>query len=368
MTRVFVHDKVRALDLFAGTGWAVACHDLDIREDGVDNMPEVIATRDRNHFPTPWYDILDVPPRAAAAYDLLIASPPCQSFSIAGAGKGRNALADVLAGAEALAAGLEPIRTTEDPRTWLVLEPLRFALAGRPPAIAWEQVPTILPVWKACEPILQAVGYHTWTGLLRTEMFGIPQTRTRAIFLASLDGPITPPQPTHSRYWERNPTRLDEGVAPWTSMRTALNWGPDMPPMLLRSNYGTNGVAANRGTRQDTLPAPTVTGKVNRNLWVQARNAGPGAQRRPRPVDAPSYTLRANGSGSHPAGVEWREADSDQVGSSAVRVTVKEAQLLQTYPEDFTFSGSGANQYLQIGNAVPPLFGRRLIRAALRSS
>jgi DNA (cytosine-5)-methyltransferase 1 len=37
----------------------------------------------------------------------------------------------------------------------------------------------------------------------------------------------------------------------------------------------------------------------------QRRNSGPGAERDPRSVDDPSYTIRANGSGSHPSGVEW---------------------------------------------------------------
>src|SRR5690348_8279249 len=40
-------------------------------------------------------------------------------------------------------------------------------------------------------------------------------------------------------------------------------------------------------------------------IFGQARNSGPGAARRPRPISEPSYTVRAQGSGSHPSGVEW---------------------------------------------------------------
>jgi DNA (cytosine-5)-methyltransferase 1 len=328
----FAYDQIRALDLFAGTGWGVACDLLGIREDGVDNMPEVIATRERNHFRTPWHDIRDMPPRVAAAYDLLIASPPCQSFSVAGAGEGREALSAVLAGVHALAQGREPSRTTSDPRTWLVLEPLRFALAGQPPFIVWEQVPTILPVWQACERVLTQRGYAAWTGLMRTEQYGIPQTRTRAVLIATTTrSTIVPPPPTNSRYYERQPHRLDAGVGSWVSMQSALGYTKDEPWLALRSNYGTNGVAANRGLRFITQPAPTVTTKINRNQWVLADPAG----------------------------------NRDKFMPLKQRVSVLEAQQLQTYPDDFVFVGGSQNQYLQIGNAVPPRWGAQLIQSVL---
>lgn len=38
---------------------------------------------------------------------------------------------------------------------------------------------------------------------------------------------------------------------------------------------------------------------------AQRRDSGPDAERMPRPVSAPSYTVRASGSGSAPSGVEW---------------------------------------------------------------
>jgi DNA (cytosine-5)-methyltransferase 1 len=328
----FAYDSIRALDLFAGTGWGVACDWLGVREDGVDNMPEVIATRDRNGFRTPWHDIRDMPPRVAAAYDLLIASPPCQSFSIAGAGEGRDALTAVLDGVQALSQGREPLRTTPDPRTWLVLEPLRFALAGHPPYILWEQVPTILPVWQACERVLSAHGYVVWTGLMRTEQYGIPQTRTRAVLMATnTRSTILPPPPTTSRYYERQPHRMDAGVGAWVTMQSTLGLDDAEPWLALRSNYGTNGVSAQRGLRFITQPAPTVTTKINRNQWVLA----------------------------DPAGNREKFTPLNQ------RVSVLQAQELQTYPEDFVFVGGSQNQYLQIGNAVPPLWGYRLIESVL---
>lgn len=96
---------MRALDLFAGTGWGVACQRLGIEEDGAEIMPEAIATREAAGMRTPFRDVAEIPDDVAARYPLHIASPPCQSFSVAGRGAGRKALDDVLRGVKAVAAG-----------------------------------------------------------------------------------------------------------------------------------------------------------------------------------------------------------------------------------------------------------------------
>jgi DNA (cytosine-5)-methyltransferase 1 len=44
-------------------------------------------------------------------------------------------------------------------------------------------------------------------------------------------------------------------------------------------------------------------------------------------------------------------------------ITVREAAMLQGFPADFTFVGSQGDKYKMIGNAVPPLFSRKLALA-----
>ena len=225
------------------------------------------------------------------------------------------------------------------------------------------------------------------------------------------------PTPTHSRYYSRDPKRLDPGVLPWVSMADALGWGMDARPSMTVCGGGTdtggaepfgNGsrvgmrreLAADRWTfmgagktglatpRDPHLaPAHTLLTKGTAAWVAQARNSGPGAERAPRPKDSPSYTIRANGSGSHPSGVEWvterppttvngdpriskpGRHDPDESGSQqrdSIRVTVQEAAVLQSFPADYPWRGSKTKQYLQIGNAIPPLLARAVLAAVMR--
>lgn len=268
----------------------------------------------------------------------LIASPPCQTFSTAGKGSGRKALDDVLAvlpnvATMTLAELRQAGEAFGDDRTALVLTPLWFALHHPYRWLAWEQVPTVLPVWEACAEVLRAEGWNVWAGKLHAEQYGVPQTRTRAFLLASRDLEVTPPTPTHSRYYSRTPGKLDPGVAKWVPMAEAL---PHLAGARVVSNYGTGGDPAARGVRTTDQPAATVTSKVDRNRWYREGTTARGV---------------AQAAGD-------RHPDSR-------RVTVAEAGVLQTFPADHPWQGNQSKQFLQAGNAVPPLLAMAALSAAL---
>lgn len=419
-----------ALDLFAGHGWGVACQKLGIEEYGVEIMPEAIATRELNGMTTVYRDVWeglaeDRPleerhPVTYGDYDLLIASPPCQTFSMAGGGAGRKALDDVLGLIDAKAyRSVEDLRAfgeSHDPRTALVLTPLAHVFRDLPRYVVLEQVPPVLPVWERCAEEMRAWGYSVWTGNLQSEMYGVPQTRKRAILIAKrdpdLDGEAAPPVPTHSRYYSRDPKRLDAGVLPWVSMAEALGWGMTERPMVtagnavdraegvggsgakaaierekargawLRSNYGTGGDPAARGERTSDEPSATVTSKIDRNRW-EGRGAWGFTE---RPI--PTLTTGSNGGGSDPqsGGSGSRKIVSDARAAGTYidpaegpkRVTVDEAAALQSYPADFRWDAeitdpktgrmkpiTKTNQFLQVGNAVPPLLAEAILQAVI---
>jgi DNA (cytosine-5)-methyltransferase 1 len=383
--------EIIALDLFAGTGWGVACKWLDINEKGVELMAEAVATREANGMETIYRDVWDglllsrsEHSRLYGLYTMLIGSPPCQTFSIAGHGAGRKALDEVIEAIQLHAYKnpelLREFGEKHDMRTALVLSPLAYIYRDMPRLVVLEQVPTVLPVWEAYADVMRGLGYSVKTAILNAEQFGVPQTRRRAILVARLDGPVSLPKPTHSRYYSRTPEKLDPGVHKWVSMAEALGWGRTVPsptycnsghggagiewggnsvrkamreqsitgegwkkklgvepgtndairltvedaaalqsyPSMLRSNYGTGGDAANRGERTIHQPAPTLTSKADRNKWDGEKN-----------------------------------------------MTAADASALQSYEKPFEWRGSKTKQFLQIGNAVPPLLAKAVLEALI---
>lgn len=341
-------------DLFAGAGgWDIAANHLGIHARGVENMKEARATRDAAGLTTIHDDVWTFHPDGKATG--LIASPPCQTFSAAGKGSGRKALDDVLRGIrDDYVTDLDHLRflgeEVGDDRTALVLTPLHFALTGGYEWLAWEQVPTVLPVWEACADVLRAQGWSVWTGLLQAEMYGVPQTRKRAFLLASRTGGVGPPPPTHSRYYSRTPAKLDAGVLPWVSMAEALGWGLSERPSPTVTGGGTETGGAE--------PIAKLARYVGRGDWVfRGSNQAHAAL---RPVTHPAPTLLfghcSNDVRWYPAGTTERGRPEAAAGRhpDSQRVTVGEAGILQSFPEAHPFQGNQSKQYLQVGNAVPP--------------
>ncbi|MFD8706690.1 DNA cytosine methyltransferase [Kitasatospora sp. NPDC059648] len=370
------------LDLFAGPGGLdVAAHVLDVISLGIEWDKDACETRYKAGLQTWHADVSAV--RRERFHELpeelnvLAGGPPCQTYSVAGNGAGRKALDKVEKLIHRMVAGASEQEIDEqleklggDPRTALVLEPLRYAIKalscpnrnGRPfDVIVLEQVPAVKALWKVYKDALE-------TGLLRedgtrvrykvaevktlhTEAYGVPQTRRRTILIARLDEHGTPPlpAPTHHTYKPHNPkqggpedeqvvaqaaqTTLQVGGAvapprPWVSMGEVLALTEQRPegretPFEIVSNYGSGGDPKKRGVRTDVQPSFTVTGKVSRNA-VRYQDGTPH--------------------------------DPD-------RLTISEAGILQTFPPNYPWSGGDRSQ--QVGNAVPPLFGMHVLAAAL---
>lgn len=346
-------------DLFAGAGgWDVAAQWLGIEARGVENMPAARATRDAAGLVTIHDDVWTFKPRYRAVdgqVELvpsgLIASPPCQTFSQAGKGAGRKALDTVLdvipyVGQMTLADLHTTAEVMGDDRTGLVLTPLWFALHHPYRWLAWEQVPTVLPVWEACAVVLRDAGFSVWTGNLQAEQYGVPQTRKRALLIASRDVEVAPPTPTHSRYYPRTPDKFDEGVAPWVSMAEALGWGLQERPAPTVTGGGTE-------TGGAEPIAKLVERWTTRPDWCYRR---------------PSTTVVGTFKPEVIAAPGYRTDISRQNAPDSVRVTVAEAGILQSFPAEFPWQGAKGKQFLQAGNAIPPLLAAAALCSALGES
>ncbi|GAA2036360.1 hypothetical protein GCM10009720_16160 [Yaniella flava] len=302
--------SLTAIDLFAGPGgWDVACQQLGIDVTGYEWDDAAVATRKAAGHQTVHGDIRAYEPVAA---DVLIASPSCQSFSVAGNGAGRKALDQVLSDIQRIANGETiDLYSYDDDRTALVLTPLIWAIsmhnAGTPYRhIAFEQVPPVKPVWEAMLTVLETLGYRGEVGLVQAEAHGVPQTRKRAILVASLDHQATLPAPTHSKYHPRNPQKMDENVLPWVSMAQALGWGmTQRPTMTVTAGGGATGGAepfgnsARKGmkkARREGKWADDISGvEVSISpFFLQGNQKPTGEQYQRRHGDTPAMAVTTN--------------------------------------------------------------------------
>ncbi|GAA2684426.1 MULTISPECIES: DNA cytosine methyltransferase [Actinosynnema] len=317
------------VDLFAGPGGLdVAAHWLGVEVDGVEWDSNACATRAAAGLGTRQGDVRDYGPADFPKATILAGGPPCQTYTVAGGGAGRRALDQVLSFAKRMAAGddgvFEDLKSLDDERTGLVLEPLRWVLEAhrinRPyEVVVLEQVPAVLPVWEGFKEAFEGIGYKACCGILKTEEFGVPQTRKRAILIARRDRQPSLPGATHHPYRKGVPRAVVGGkLRPWESMGAALGRSENFTVI---SNYGTGGDPKARGRRTSFEPSATVTGKISRNRLVSE------------------------------SGVELS------------RFTNSEAGRLQTFPLDYPWSGRDVSQ--QIGNAIPPRLAAHVLAAAL---
>ena len=442
-----------------GEGMRMVAPDLHAEMVGYELDRWAVATARAAGHQVVHGDLTAVDVGALGPLDGVVASPPCPTFSSAGHGHGvkvtgelaamitdalRGAGARAAAGhravmAEALTAALiehagdaydrtaaavydaaghygiarSIAQTLDDVATApqraaetvegaaLTAEPARWIAATRPRWVAMEQVPAVLPLWKVYVAELQRMGYSAWCGILNAADYGVPQTRKRAILLASRDRQVTCPDPTHAQ--DPTPTLFGE-PEPWVTMAQALGWDG-----MLDRRQQTNGVPVRQIPTDE--PAPTVTGTAGaRGQWVLRGHHKVSGQHPPATRDAgepaltvdsradlwarenPAPTVTGGGTGTG-GGVEvfgysgtrrkiaaswpFERPATTVVGSfspdviaapgyrstgdgprqkapGSVSVSVSEVLVLQSFPATYPLQGPRSAQFLQVGNAMPP--------------
>ena len=277
----------------------------------------------------------------------VVGGPPCQAFSTAGRRLGLNDdRGNVFLHFIELIRSLRP--------QYVVFENVRGLLSApllhRPhekrgrgfPRLREEEKPggALLHILK----ILEDAGYPVTFTLYNTANFGVPQIRERLIFFASRDGRKVPfMSPTHSEGGT-------DGLLPWKTLRDAIG-------SLQRKPFHAAKFPENRlkyyrmleeGQNWRSLPDEVRSTAMGASWFAGGGKTGfyrRLAWDKPAPTLVTSPTMPATDL-CHP--VELRP------------LSVEEYAAIQTFPRTHTFSGKLADQYRQIGNAVPCLFGKAI--------
>ena len=307
------------LDLFAGPGgWSEGLRELGNQARGIDSDPLACATAEGAGHERLLADVAALEPGDFSGLWGLVASPPCQAYSRAGKGLGALDKPRVLACARELSEGVDSRdrhrASCEDERSLLTVEPLRWALALRPRWLALEQVPAVAELWSAFADFLGVHGYRCAVGVLSAERFGVPQVRKRAFLLASLDGEVELPAPTHRSFDpRRHAPREDEAHLPrWRSMAEAL--GRRCEPARLRRNGARPGRSLDSPSRRRSRRRARLAHRAVAGM----DSAPPGDHRARRPADHRSGQLAslraARGDRPRPARSGQRRAGRGPTG------------------------------------------------------
>ena len=306
------------VDLFSGAGGiAVGARQAGMRKVfSVDVDPDASRTIRRNfpgsrHLEMPIEEVSERVLGDALGGDrvnVVFGGPPCEGFSVAG------------------------LRNPQDRRNQLFREYIRIVEGIRPDFVVMENVPGILTIdqGRVKDEIVRqfdAIGYPGMSvRILEAAAFGVPQLRPRAIFIANKHGLLNPyPQEIFDR-------------GDYRSIESAIDDLKGLKRFEVPNHEWTqHSTAFERRIAQ--VPA-------GGSLYETFRDA---FKRQYRGV--PSMAVKENHGGCH-------------IHYELNRVlSAREMARLQTFPDDFVFSGRFKRVYWQVGNAVPCLMAYHIALA-----
>lgn len=378
------------IDLFAGAGGLseglsqAGFHSLFANEV----MPVYASTYARNHIGSKvvtgdirTLDAVNVREQLGlkrGELDLIAGGPPCQGFSI-------NA----------------PVRSSEDRRNHLFKDYLRFVEAFMPKVVLIENVPGLVSFegGTTLHAILEALGnfgYGSDVRILGAAYYGVPQMRWRTIILG-FRGTEVPsgafPEPVYRAPIKPNFTSTFDGKSilaipssesdgSFTTVHEAIG---DLPELAcgqkgeLRKTYrcepfcdyqrflrtGSAGVYNHEAPALSRLNIERMSFIPPGGNWTDIPfELLPKGMQRARKSDHTKRYGRVCKDGL--ASTILTKCDPhwgafihyDQNRS----FTVREAARIQSFPDHYIFNGSMAEQYAQVGNAVPPLLAKAIGR------
>lgn len=314
--------------------------------------------------------------------DVIVGGPPCQGFSSARQYSGSNS----------------GERLVEDPRRDLYKYFLKFVNHFRPKVFVMENVLGIKKMqngvyFTAIQNEARKIGYRVAPIEVNTWEYGVPQKRIRQLFIGTLtELPIFVPaqliQKTHSL------TPKEDGLSPIVTLGEAIEDLPHLKAgderiiqdydIQLRKSY-LEKYSGNFLTEVlDIEHADKLTWHCSRphndrdlRDFARLREGETCSRAISRgvemefPYDRSSfkdrYTRQDRNSLCSTIVAHLKSDGLMFIHPTQVRsLTPREAARVQTFPDTFKFSGSRSHVFTQIGNAVPPLIGRKVGLGILR--
>lgn len=279
--------------------------------------------------------------------DVIIAGPPCQGFSLTGP------------------------RNFDDERNKLYLAVLEMVKQYQPKAFIIENVPGMATLYKGQikDEILKrfnSMGYNTDCTILKACDYGVPQMRKRLVFMGIRKDIGFPhfPEPT---FGPGTPN-------PYRTCREAIS---DLPTRL-----------NSLGTDEDSYSGPALTDyqkQMRGSCTILHNHVATNHKEFVKQTialvpEGGNYKNLPKGVGtSRNFHMAWTRLD----GNAPARTvdtghrnlfhyelnripTVRESARIQSFPDDFVFTGTRTKQDRQVGNAVPPLLGYALGKELLK--
>jgi DNA (cytosine-5)-methyltransferase 1 len=241
---------------------------------------------------------------------MMVAGPPCQSFSTLGNRNGET-----------------------DPRGNLTLRFFDLVADLLPTFFIFENVPPLgqkpgEPVRQRIFEILKKAGYWYEEKIINMADYGCATKRKRYIIIGSFERRIGFPEPTHS----------EDGtlfLCPWRTSHDALDGLQD--PLSCHDLSHHDVVNHTDAVRQrfEALPLGQYDRTRHRSKLDPSK---------------PGPTLVAGGSSGYVHHIHWLSRE----------LTSRESARLHGFPDDFFFCGSKLDVAKQIANSIPVEFGRTI--------
>lgn len=318
--------------------------------------------------------------------DVLVGAPPCQGFSMVGF---RSKMTR------------SGYRLAHDDRNYLYEYLVDIALALRPRLFLMENVPGMRTARKkddlsfldaAARMLESGGGYRTAIWQLNATAFGVPQDRTRCFLVAAADGTV-PPVPV-ADYQDVRRRTIDVDALPPVTLDEALlgmppreagegtsvdRWGrPEDAGMEKKARrylskqrlLGASPLIYNHHARYNNerdLELYALLRPGEDSVHAIERHGRDDLMRYRRDVFDDKYArLR----GDRPCKTIVSHLAKDGNGYIHPRevrsLTVREAARVQSFADDYVFCGSPTDQWVQVGNAVPPVMAEAIARTFLR--